>query len=125
MTKPCVSSLEEKIKFPDYLNSLGIVPGMGLTKALTCYQAAKERRLAEGLDGLGNRLEEYFNLGARFAKWRAVIEISDNMPTSSCIAQMHMLWRDTRLMSGKWSCSIVEPEILMDGKHQSKKAYYY
>ena len=118
------STLKEKVKFPDYLNSLGIVPGIKVDKGAHLLSGSEGEKVTEGLDGLGNRLEEYFNLGARFAKWRAVIEISDNMPTSSCIAaNAHALARYAALCQANGLVPIVEPEILMDGKHSIEESF--
>tara|TARA_B100001996_G_scaffold369901_1_gene343783 strand:- start:344 stop:1363 length:1020 start_codon:yes stop_codon:yes gene_type:complete len=118
------STIKEKTKYPDYLNSLGVIPGIKVDKGAHSLSGSDGEKVTEGLDGLGNRLEEYFNLGARFAKWRAVIEISDNTPTSSCIAaNAHALARYAAICQEYGLVPIVEPEILMDGKHSIEESF--
>ena len=74
--------------------------------------------MTEGLDGLRGRLEEYYELGARFAKWRAVITIGDGIPTDACLhANAHALARYAALCQEAGLVPIVEPEVLMDGDH--------
>ena len=80
--------------------------------------------VTEGLDGLRERLEEYSNLGAKFAKWRAVIAISDKIPSSLCIdANSHALARYSALCQEAGIVPIVEPEVLMDGSHTIERCY--
>ena len=118
------STLKEKTKYPDYLKSLGVIPGIKVDKGAHSLSGSDGEKVTEGLDGLGNRLEEYFSLGARFAKWRAVIEISDNTPTSSCIAaNAHALARYAAICQENGLVPIVEPEILMDGKHSIEESF--
>ena len=118
------STIKEKTKYPDYLNSLGVIPGIKVDKGAHSLSGSDGEKVTEGLDGLGNRLEEYFNLGARFAKWRAVIEISDSTPTSSCIAaNAHALARYAAICQENGLVPIVEPEILMDGKHSIEESF--
>ena len=75
-------------------------------------------KITEGLDGLRERLKEYFQMGARFAKWRAVIAIGDGIPSWSCIeANAHALARYAALCQEAGLVPIVEPEVLMDGGH--------
>ena len=118
------STLKEKTKYPDYLKSLGVIPGIKVDKGAHSLSGSDGEKVTEGLDGLGKRLEEYFSLGARFAKWRAVIEISDNTPTSSCIAaNAHALARYAAICQENGLVRIVEPEILMDGKHSIEESF--
>ena len=118
------STLKEKTKYPDYLKSLGVIPGIKVDKGAHSLSGSDGEKVTEGLDGLGKRLEEYFSLGARFAKWRAVIEISDNTPTSSCIAaNAHALARYAAICQENGLVPIVEPEILMDGKHSIEESF--
>ena len=80
--------------------------------------------VTEGLDGLRERLEEYSNLGAKFAKWRAVIAISDKIPSTLCIdANSHALARYSALCQEAGIVPIVEPEVLMDGSHTIERCY--
>ncbi|MGH8033669.1 MAG: class I fructose-bisphosphate aldolase, partial [Lysobacterales bacterium] len=78
----------------------------------------------EGLDGLRERLQEYRSLGARFAKWRAVITIGENLPTSSCVeANAHALARYAAICQEAGIVPVVEPEVLMDGKHSQDESF--
>lgn len=112
-------STRDGTPFPALLASRGIFPGIKVdqgTKALACYPGEK---LTEGLDGLGERLAEYRSLGARFAKWRAVIEIDEHdIPSPFGIrANAHALARYAALCQEAGLVPIVEPEVLMDGAH--------
>ena len=80
------------------------------------------KTVTEGLDGLRDRLTEYYSLGARFAKWRAVINIDDVLPTDFCIkANAHALARYSALCQEQNIVPIVEPEVLMDGGHSIER----
>ena len=104
--------------FPRYLESVGIIPGIKVDKGAKALAGHEREKVTEGLDGLRERLEEYRGLGARFAKWRAVIIIGDGMPTSACIdANSHALARYAALCQEADMVPIVEPEVLMDGAH--------
>lgn len=112
-------STRDGVPFPQLLSSRGIVPGIKVdkgTKALARYAGEK---IAEGLDGLGERLAEYREMGARFAKWRAVIEIDEtNIPSIFGIrANAQVLARYAALCQEAGLVPIVEPEVLMDGVH--------
>ena len=88
------TTCSDKIPFPDYLLSKGIVPGIKVDKGAKNLAGFQNEKITEGLDGLRDRLQEYFNLGARFAKWRAVINIDDTIPSLSAIeANSHALAR--------------------------------
>jgi fructose-bisphosphate aldolase class I len=104
--------------FAKVLADVGIIPGIKVdtgAKALAGYPGEK---ITEGLDGLRERLKEYRDLGARFAKWRAVIAIDDGIPTRFCIdANAHALARYAALCQEAGIVPIVEPEVLMDGDH--------
>lgn len=109
----------EGTPFAKLLSSRGIVPGIKVdqgAKALALYPGEK---ITEGLDGLRDRLAEYKQLGAKFAKWRAVIEINDrDIPSTYCIrANAHALARYAALCQEADIVPIVEPEVLMDGAH--------
>jgi len=83
-----------------------------------------DEKITEGLDGLRDRLKEYYELGARFTKWRAVITIGENMPTPYCMsANAHALARYAALCQEQGLVPIVEPEILMDGTHSIDESY--
>jgi len=104
--------------FPEYLSELGIIPGIKVDKGAKLLAGFPGETVTEGLDGLRERLEEYRELGAQFAKWRAVIDIGDNIPTGFCIiANAHALARYAALCQEAGIVPIVEPEVLMDGAH--------
>ena len=110
--------------FAKHLESRGIIPGIKVdqgTKTLAGYEGEK---ITEGLDSLRERLKEYAEMGARFAKWRAVITIGDDMPSSACIhANAHALARYAALCQEQNIVPIVEPEVLMDGHHSIEDCY--
>jgi len=105
-------------RFADLLTRLGVVPGIkvdGGTKPMANFPGEV---ITEGLDGLPARLAEYHKLGARFAKWRAVIDIGDGIPTRTCIeTNADLLARYAALCQEAEIVPIVEPEVLMDGGH--------
>ena len=108
----------EGISFPEYLTSLGIVPGIKVDKGAKELPACQGEKVTEGLDGLRERLNEYYALGARFAKWRAVITIGNGLPSDTCISvNAHALARYSALVQESGMVPIVEPEVLMDGVH--------
>ncbi len=110
-----------EIPFASYLDRIGIVPGIKVDKGAKVLAGHPEEKVTEGLDGLRERLEEYVGLGARFAKWRAVITIGDGIPTDACImANAHALARYAALCQEAGVVPIVEPEVLMDGTHDIK-----
>ena len=78
-------STDDGTTFADHLTSLGIVPGIKVDKGIKGIPFCDGETVTEGLDGLGDRLSEYYELGARFTKWRAVISISDGLPSKNCI----------------------------------------
>jgi fructose-bisphosphate aldolase class I len=108
--------------FPDVLLRQGVIPGIkvdGGTKPLAGFP---DEVVTEGLDGLRDRLAEYASLGARFAKWRAVIRIGDGRPTTTCIeTHAHALARYAALAQQAGLVPIVEPEVLMDGTHSLER----
>ena len=110
--------VNREIPFASYLDRIGIVPGIKVDKGAKVLAGHPEEKVTEGLDGLRERLEEYVTLGARFAKWRAVITIGDGIPTDACImANAHALARYAALCQEAGVVPIVEPEVLMDGTH--------
>jgi fructose-bisphosphate aldolase class I len=112
--------------FPKLLESKGIIPGIKVDKGAKPLALAEDETVTEGLDGLRSRLEEYRELGARFAKWRATYSIGDGRPSEYCIwTNAHALARYAALCEEAGLVPIVEPEVLMDGGHtleQSSKA---
>ena len=106
------------VPFPKYLEKLGIVPGIKVDKGTKPLAGSPNEKITEGLDGLRERLQEYYALGARFAKWRAVIDISEGIPTDYCLrANAQALARYAALCQDMGLVPIVEPEVLMDGSH--------
>ena len=85
---------------------------------------SKEEKITEGLDGLRERLKDYYQLGARFTKWRGVYVISETYPSKlSMAANAHALARYAALAQEAGMVPIVEPEVLMDGKHSAKDCF--
>lgn len=104
--------------FPELLSRRGIIPGIKVDKGAWPLAGFPGEKITEGLDGLRDRLAEYRDLGARFAKWRAVIAIGEGIPTAYCIeANAHALARYAALCQEAGLAPIVEPEVLMDGRH--------
>lgn len=107
---------------PQYLESKGILPGIKVDKGAVDLPNFPGEKITEGLDGLKDRLEEYKAIGAKFAKWRAVITIGEGMPSDTCIeANAEALARYAALCQEQDIVPIVEPEILMDGGHNLEK----
>jgi fructose-bisphosphate aldolase class I len=104
--------------FPEYLAKKGIIPGIKVDTGAKALALFKGETITEGLDGLRERMVEYYKLGARFAKWRAVIDIGDGIPTAFAIeANAQALARYAALCQENDIVPIVEPEVLMDGAH--------
>jgi fructose-bisphosphate aldolase class I len=103
--------------FPKFVADRGILPGIKVDTGAKPLAGSNEK-VTEGLDGLRERLDEYRAMGARFAKWRAVIEIGDGRPSSYCIgANAHALGRYAALCQEAGIVPMVEPEVVMDGTH--------
>ena len=118
------STLKDGVPFPDHFKSLGIIPGIKVDKGAHPMAGTDEEKVTEGLDGLSERLFEYYAQGARFAKWRAVLTITDDTPSSECVsANAHALARFAALCQEHGLVPIVEPEILMDGSHTIEDAF--
>jgi fructose-bisphosphate aldolase class I len=104
--------------FPRMLEEQGIIPGIKVDTGAKPLAGAEDEKVTEGLDGLRERLAEYYDGGARFAKWRAVIEIDDTRPSRYCIdVNAHALARYAALCQEAGIVPIVEPEVIMDGDH--------
>jgi fructose-bisphosphate aldolase class I len=104
--------------FLKILADAGIIPGIKVDTGAKDLAAHPGEKVTEGLDGLRDRLNEYFQMGARFAKWRAVIVIGEGLPSRSCIeANAHALARYAALCQEAGLVPIVEPEVLMEGGH--------
>jgi fructose-bisphosphate aldolase class I len=113
---------EGGVPFPALLERTGVIPGIKVDTGAKALAGFPGEKITEGLDGLRERLVEYRDLGARFAKWRAVITIGDGIPTRFCIdANAHALARYAALCQEVGLVPIVEPEVLMDGDHTGER----
>jgi fructose-bisphosphate aldolase class I len=109
--------------FPQLLANKGIIPGIKVDKGPVDIPRFPGEVVTEGLDGLRGRLKEYKQLGAKFAKWRAVIAIGEGIPTYTCLqANAHALGRYAALCQEAEIVPIVEPEVLLDGNHTIERA---
>ena len=112
------------ISIPDLIKKSGSIPGIKVDKGVKPLEGSSEEKTTEGLDGLKERMEEYYKLGARFAKWRAVYSISSKYPSENCIkANAHTLAKYAAIVQDAKMVPIVEPEVLMDGDHVIDKCY--
>jgi fructose-bisphosphate aldolase class I len=110
------------VPFPQYLTQQGMIPGIKVDSGAKPLAGFAGETITEGLDGLRERFIEYRSLGARFAKWRAVIDIADGIPTPFAIAaNAHALARYAALAQENDIVPIVEPEVLMDGGHSIER----
>lgn len=117
-------SAKDGTGFAKLLTDRGIIPGIKVDQGAKDLSGFPGETVTEGLDGLRERLSEYFDLGARFTKWRAVITIGDGIPTKYCIkANAHALARYAALSQEAGLVPIVEPEVLMDGDHTIEKCF--
>ena len=108
----------------ELIKNQGALPGIKVDKGLAPLDSSPEETLTQGLDGLDERCKEYFTLGAKFTKWRAVIKISDDIPTDACIqANMEALARYAKIVQENNMVPMVEPEVLMDGNHSIERCY--
>lgn len=111
-------------KLVDIIKNSGTLPGIKVDMGAKSLAKMQDETVTEGLDGLRERLQEYSELGAKFAKWRAVISISEKNPSHLCIdANAHALARYAALCQESEIVPIVEPEVLMDGSHSIQKCY--
>lgn len=115
-------STSDGVPFPKYLNDLGMIAGIKVDMGAKKLAGFPGETITEGLDGLRERLAEYYDKGARFAKWRAVINIADGLPTDFCLqANAHALARYAALCQEANIVPIVEPEVIMDGDHSIER----
>ena len=109
-------------RFVDLLTAAGVVPGIKVDLGAEALALHPGEKVTEGLDGLRQRLDEYRTMGARFAKWRAVLAIAGGSPGAACIgANAHALARYAALCQEAGLVPIVEPEVLMDGNHSMQR----
>jgi fructose-bisphosphate aldolase, class I len=119
-------SSSDGMPFPELLASRGVIPGIKVDKGAKALAGAEGETVTEGLDGLRERLAEYYELGARFTKWRAVISIDEgaDLPSDYCLwTNAHALARFAALSQEAGLVPIVEPEVLMDGGHSIETSY--
>ena len=111
-------------KIPDIISQNGTVPGIKVDTGAKVLANSLEEKITEGLDGLRERLKDYFNLGARFTKWRGVYSISDKYPSKLSISSnAHALARYAALVQEAGMVPIIEPEVLMEGNHSADVCY--
>ena len=111
-------------KVPELISNSSSVPGIKVDTGAKVLANSKEEKITEGLDGLRERLKEYYKLGARFTKWRGVYIISDKYPSKLSIkSNAHALARYSALAQECGMVPIVEPEVLMDGNHSAEVCY--
>ncbi|HAT03515.1 MAG TPA: fructose-bisphosphate aldolase class I [Candidatus Magasanikbacteria bacterium] len=110
--------------FVTVLEKQGVVPGIKVDLGTESCDGSEIEKCTKGLEGLDERLKEYYNLGARFAKWRAVITIGEGIPTDGCIAEnAKRLAQYAKYVQEAGMVPIVEPEVLMDGDHDIDRCY--
>ena len=113
-----------KNKIPELISSMGSHPGIKVDTGAKVLAGSPDEKITEGLDGLRDRLKEYYNLGAKFTKWRGVYNISKDYPSKLSIqSNAHALARYSALVQECNMVPIVEPEVLMDGDHSAKDCY--
>ena len=113
-----ISSLGKSI--PELISASGAVPGIKVDTGAKNLANSPEEKITEGLDGLRERLKKYYELGARFTKWRGVYSISNNYPSKLAIhSNAHALARYAALVQECEMVPIIEPEVLMDGNHDA------
>ncbi len=117
-------STQAGVSFIKVMTDVGIIPGIKVDTGAKVLAGSIEEKITEGLDGLRDRLREYYQIGARFAKWRAVITIGDNIPSDGCIeANVNALARYAVLCQENGLVPIVEPEVLIDGSHTIERCH--
>ncbi|MEQ9349827.1 MAG: class I fructose-bisphosphate aldolase, partial [Alphaproteobacteria bacterium] len=108
--------------FVSILQAAGVIPGIKVDTGMHPLAGFPGEKVAEGLDGLRQRLADYHRLGARFAKWRAALEVNDTLPSDGCIsANVHALARYAALCQEAGIVPMVEPEVLMNGDHSIER----
>jgi len=114
----------KKNKIPDLISSMGSHPGIKVDTGAKVLAGSPNEKITEGLDGLRERLKEYYSLGAKFTKWRGVYNISKDHPSKLSIqSNAHALARYSILVQESGMVPIVEPEVLMDGDHSAQDCY--
>ena len=114
----------KKDKIPFLISKMGSIPGIKVDTGAKILAGSPDEKITEGLDGLRDRLKQYYSLGAKFTKWRGVYNISKNFPSKLSIhANAHALARYSALVQECNMVPIVEPEVLMDGEHSAQDCY--
>ena len=114
---------DQGIPFAQLLSGKGIIPGIKVDEGIIDLEGHPGEKVTQGLNGLADRLKEYYALGARFTKWRAVIAIGENIPTQDCIEEnSRILAQYAAISQANGFVPIVEPEVLLDGSHTIEKA---
>ncbi len=114
----------KKNKIPELISEMGSTPGIKVDTGAKVLAGSPNEKITEGLDGLRERLKEYYKLGAKFTKWRGVYNISKEYPSKLSIqSNAHALARYSALVQECNMVPIVEPEVLMDGEHSAKECF--
>jgi len=114
---------KDGVNFGEYLKKNGIIPGIKVDAGAHDMPLHPGEKVTEGLDKLPGRMKEYFDMGARFAKWRAVITIGEGIPSMAClVANAHALARYSAACQEASIVPIVEPEVLLDGNHSAERS---
>ena len=117
-------SAEDGTPLVELIKNQGALPGIKVDMGLAPLESSPEETVTQGLDGLDERCKEYVSLGAKFTKWRAVIKISESIPTDECIeANMQALAKYAKIVQNNNMVPMVEPEVLMDGSHSIDQCY--
>ena len=115
---------EDGTSLVELIKHQGALPVIKVDKGLAPLESSPEETVTQGLDGLDERCKEYVSLGAKFTKWRAVIKISESLPTEECIeANMQALAKYAKIVQNNNMVPMVEPEVLMDGSHTIDQCY--
>ena len=119
-----INQLSNKIKIPDIISDNGSYAGIKVDTGAKSLSGSKDEKITEGLDNLRERLKNYYNLGAKFTKWRGVYVISKNYPSKLALySNAHALARYASLVQEANMVPIIEPEVLMDGNHSAKDCF--
>jgi len=121
-------TLRQKSSDGDYLRNVildhGSLPGIKVDQGVKEFEGGSDEKITTGLDGLHERCQEYEKLGAKFTKWRAVINVSDEIPTNNCISEnMNALAEYALIAQQNNMVPIVEPEVIMDGSHSVERCH--
>ena len=121
-------TLRQKSSDGDYLRNVildhGSLPGIKVDQGVKEFEGGSDEKITTGLDGLHERCQEYEKLGAKFTKWRAVINVSDEIPSNNCISEnMNALAEYALIAQQNNMVPIVEPEVIMDGSHSVERCH--